>query len=532
MEFGRTMIQTPGLVARSNIRLVDETHLGDDPLDIKVCRAANEAAKDLFLGNENPSMPPLRKEGADNVAVSNHGGVGDDNDGEKAAEDNGTLAADTSSTPTTTTNTIQQNLPLVNCSLYNEHHLPPARNLIHPSDLVVVFESFNDLNFVYATPNAIFSNRNGHFHHNDFIGKPYGCKIRSKNNDGLGFLYLLRPTPELWARSLPHRTQIVHELDASMIVHYLNLQPNMTVCESGTGSGAMSHAILRSIAPHGKLHTYEFNKMRVEKAREEFEGHGLGHLVEVHHRDVCGKKALLLLEKEKLKNGDDGGGAAEAVPKVDDDEIMEKTNESSDSNNNNNNDDDNNAKEVDDDGKGGFQLNQAVSHAIFLDLPEPWLAVPHAAYTIKPNGRICSYSPCMEQSQRTCAALRRHGFHSLRTVEARLMEYFVDEVEMEAPPTVLPAILTEEVASLEKERCANGGVLLGRKEDEKKVTSQGARGSFVKTTKEETTIVDIGKKRKSKKILCARPFAQMRGHTAFLTFATAGNAPRPDPNSK
>ena len=72
---------------------------------------------------------------------------------------------------------------------------------------------------------------------------------RSRNNDGLGFLYLLRPTPELWARSLPHRTQIVHELDASLIVHFLNLCPNMVVCESGTGSGAMSHAILRSIAP-------------------------------------------------------------------------------------------------------------------------------------------------------------------------------------------------------------------------------------------------------------------------------------------
>jgi tRNA (adenine57-N1/adenine58-N1)-methyltransferase len=47
-------------------------------------------------------------------------------------------------------------------------------------------------------------------------------------------VYLLRPTAELWCRSLPHRTQIVHELDASMIVFHLNLRPGMVVCESGT----------------------------------------------------------------------------------------------------------------------------------------------------------------------------------------------------------------------------------------------------------------------------------------------------------
>ena len=37
---------------------------------------------------------------------------------------------------------------------------------------------------------------------------------------------------------------------------------------------------------------------------------------------------------------------------------------------------------------------------------------------------------------------------------------------------------------------------------------------------------------KRKKVLVARPFAMMRGHTAFLTFATAGNKIHPDPNKK
>ena len=63
----------------------------------------------------------------------------------------------------------------------------------------------------------------------------------------------------------------------------------MVVCESGTGSGAMSHCIMRAIAPHGKLHTYEFNEMRAKTAKEEFKRNGVDHLAEVHWRDVCGK---------------------------------------------------------------------------------------------------------------------------------------------------------------------------------------------------------------------------------------------------
>lgn len=162
------MISNPGVVAKSNIRLVTESHLGDEPIDVLVCKSSNDAARDLYLGNNNPSSPS--------------------NSSKKETD------------------------AFVNHVLYNELHLPPPRCTIQPGDLVVIFESFTSLNFVYATPKACFSNRNGHFPHDDFIGKPYGCKIRSKNNDGLGFLYLLRPTPELWSRSLPHRTQIVHEL--------------------------------------------------------------------------------------------------------------------------------------------------------------------------------------------------------------------------------------------------------------------------------------------------------------------------------
>ncbi len=52
-----------------------------------------------------------------------------------------------------------------------------------------------------------------------------------------------------------------------------------TVIESGTGSGSLSHSFIRTVAPHGHLHTFDFHKERVELAKEEFKSHGVDHLV-------------------------------------------------------------------------------------------------------------------------------------------------------------------------------------------------------------------------------------------------------------
>jgi hypothetical protein len=70
-----------------------------------------------------------------------------------------------------------------------------------------------------------------------------------------------------------------------------------------------------------------------------------------------------------------------------------------------------------------------------LDLPEPWLAVPYAAYCLKPNPRVATYSPRVEQTQKTVRALKECGFHSVQTFKYRLQEHYVDQVEYEPPPT-------------------------------------------------------------------------------------------------
>jgi tRNA (adenine57-N1/adenine58-N1)-methyltransferase len=401
---------------------------------------------------------------------------------------------------------------LVDASLYTERSRP-YQATIKAGDLVVIMESFDKLTFAYAEDGGVYCNRNGHFRHADFIGKPYGCKIRSHNNRGYGFCYLLKPTPELWARSLNHRTQIVHELDQSQIIFQLFIQPNMTVVESGTGSGAMSHSIMRTIAPHGLLHTYEFNAHRAETARQEFKNNGVSHLVETHHKDVC-------------------GGAKE---------------------------------------QGGFDLPGQSVDAIFLDLPEPWLAVPHAAFILKANGRIASYSPCVEQTQRTVASLEKAGFHSIKTMEYRLQEHYVDDVEYEGPPKekrprpephnpqtyLTPGANASHGTNGNKTGEDEEDIDTGAEADNEKSEMSEAEAATVDTSvataqagaavtaPATATAVPVlptttttastggntnGNSTKRKKMLVARPFTVMRGHTAFLTFATAGMLPKPNPN--
>lgn len=389
----------------------------------------------------------------------------------------------------------------VNAQHYKDHILP-RQDVIKEGDLVVIVVSFDNLSFVYAKPKAIFSNRHGHFHHNDFIGKPFGTKIRSRDRRGYGFCYLLKPTPELWTRSLNHRTQIVHELDQSQIVHQLWLRPNMTVVESGTGSAALSHALLRTIAPYGHLHTYEFHPQRAQTARQELEQHTSPSMVTVYHKDVCGKAAVARQE-----------GSTEATTA--------------------------------DSSQGGFDLPGQSVDAVFLDLPEPWLAIPHAAFVLKPNARIASYSPCVEQSQRAIQALRLSGFHSIQTMEYRLQEHYVDEVSYVSPPrkkrkrlgkadpqTYIEKDPNEKVEQEAKESNA----LVKDEPGEKRASAEPNKDNASVASVQETATTKHGSngdaQKATSKMLVARPFVMMRGHTAFLTFATAGNLSQPDPNGK
>jgi len=195
-----------------------------------------------------------------------------------------------------------------------------------------------------------------------------GKKYGTKVKTAKGFLYVLHPDCELWINVLPHRTQILYPVDISMVVAQLELRPGSVVVESGTGSASLSHALIRAVSPNGHLHTFDFHAERLNKAREEFSAHGIASCVTATHRDVI---------------------------------------------------------------SSGFGL-EAVADAVFLDIPAPWHAVPHAKNALKKDAltRICSFSPCMEQVQAACKALAENGFTDIVTMEclARSLDVITSNV--------------------------------------------------------------------------------------------------------
>ncbi|CAA7031390.1 unnamed protein product [Microthlaspi erraticum] len=243
------------------------------------------------------------------------------------------------------------------------------------------------------------------------------------------FVYLLAPTPELWTLVLSHRTQILYIADISFVVMYLELVPGCVVLESGTGSGSLSTSLARAVAPTGHVYSFDFHEQRADSAREDFEKTGISSLVTVEVRDIQGEGF-----PEKLS------GLADAV---------------------------------------------------FLDLPQPWLAVPSAAKMLKQDGVVCSFSPCIEQVQRTCEVLRSE-FIEIRTFEVLLRTYEVKEVKVDDGQRQ-----DEDIGDVRPCKRKH------RSNEDNTVSHDNSSVAPAATTS----------------VVMARPCSEARGHTGYLTFA-------------
>ena len=90
--------------------------------------------------------------------------------------------------------------------------------------------------------------------HDELIGKPDGTVVTLSK--GKRFL-ALRPTFGEYVLKMPRGAQVLYPKDLSLIPMWADVYPGARVFEAGTGSGALTMALLRAVGPTGLVVTYE-----------------------------------------------------------------------------------------------------------------------------------------------------------------------------------------------------------------------------------------------------------------------------------
>ena len=294
---------------------------------------------------------------------------------------------------------------------------------------------------------------------------------------GSGFMHILQPTPESWTYSLDHRTQVVYTPDYSYVLQRMNVKPGDTLIEAGAGSGSFTHAAARAIFngypadptntnSTGKVCSFEYHQPRVEVLRDEINSHGLAHVVHINHRDVYNE---------------------------------------------------------------GFLLPNAVSPratAIFLDLPMPWLALPHLTRedpnsALDPNqpAQICTFSPCIEQVTATVSAMRKAGWTEIQTVEVQNRRLDVRRERVGLHEEGLRGV-NSSAATVEESlnRLREVDAKLNDFHDRKaKVQSKAERLAEIKKNLSSRKLFKEGR-------LVHRTEPEVKTHTSYLTFAVLPTA--------
>jgi tRNA (adenine57-N1/adenine58-N1)-methyltransferase catalytic subunit len=198
--------------------------------------------------------------------------------------------------------------------------------------------------------------------HDALIGKPDGSLVTLS---GHKTMLALKPTFGEYVLKMPRGAQVLYPKDLALIPMWADVYPGARAFEAGTGSGALTMALLRAVGPRGLVVTYE--------ARDDF-----------------ARTAMMNIERYM-------GPVPNLIP------LCRNVYEG--------------ISLLDD----GMPFDRLV-----LDLPEPWQVVPYAAQVLRSGGIYLSFVPTVPQVVQTVEALERATvFGMIETFETLLRTWSI-----------------------------------------------------------------------------------------------------------
>ncbi len=156
-------------------------------------------------------------------------------------------------------------------------------SLVQAHDPVLLISEEGKRYLVFVEPDGSWYTNRGRLPYAEIIGHPYG-QVKTTHL-GQKFL-ILRPTTSDLIQYLKRTTQIVYPKDAARLVMELDLQDGKRMIEAGTGSGGLTLAFARAVAPSGRVHSYEIRPEHQRVARRNLEKLGLLPYVDLKLRDA------------------------------------------------------------------------------------------------------------------------------------------------------------------------------------------------------------------------------------------------------
>ncbi len=156
-------------------------------------------------------------------------------------------------------------------------------HLTRVDDLVLLVTGGGKRHLIRLQAGRQFHSHLGQIKHDDLLNLPYGTTVYSHLGHAL---LLLEPSLDDRITRIKRNTQIIYPKDAAMIVQRLNLRAGSRVIEAGTGSGGLAIALAWSVAPTGRVYSYEVRDEHVRVARNNLEKMGLLPYVELHNASI------------------------------------------------------------------------------------------------------------------------------------------------------------------------------------------------------------------------------------------------------